>query len=277
MKSKKKKKKTAFLLCFIIIITLYIVIGLCQTSIDVTHYNYKSSKIPADFNGFKIVQISDLHNKNFGENQSDLLALIKKESPDIIALTGDIVDEDHDNIKCVEDLLMGMSDIAPIYFVSGNHEQCREAEAQYGKLKELLNKYGVINLNDKSCNFIINNSSITLTGSQFYSDRIGRKLPKADTDTFNILLYHGNNAFDTIYDYGYDIILSGHCHGGIIRLPFVGGLIGNRRNLFPEYDAGVFKKGDCTQFTSRGLGDASIPRFYNPPELVVITLHSYDD
>lgn len=272
MKSKKKKHHWGIFI--FLLISIYIFIGLLPSSIDVTHYNYKSGKLPLEFNGFKIVQISDLHNKNFGKNQSELIHLIKKENPDIIVLTGDIVDEDHDNLKSVEDLLMGIKDISPVYFVSGNHEQCREAQIQYSKLKLLLNDYGVTILNDNSHIITINNSSITLTGSQYYGEYTGSKLPKADKDSFNILLCHDNNVIDTIYDYGYDIILSGHCHGGIIRLPYLGGVIGNSRNLFPKYDAGVFEKGNCTQYISRGLGDADVPRFYNPPELVVITLHS---
>lgn len=190
----------------------------------------------------------------------------------MIALTGDIIDSDKDNLTSVENLIIGATAIAPTYFVSGNHEMDIKAKTQYKQLKQFFKKYGVVNLNHESVTIKKGDSRIILTGMEFCGSRIDRTLGFADQSEFNILLYHGCNAFDKTSAHGYDIILSGHSHGGVLRIPLVGGLLDNNGGLFPKYDGGAYTKNNCTMFASRGLGDASLPRFYNPPELVIITL-----
>lgn len=271
-KKHKKKKRKIFILLFLSILTMYVIIGFCQTDLVVTNYTYHSKKLPADFYGYKIALISDLHNENFGTNQSKLINELKKAKPDMIALTGDIIDADKDDLAPVENLIIGATSIAPTYFVTGNHELDRHAKEHYKQLCDMFDKYGVVNLNNSSVNIKRGDSIIKISGQTFCGTKVGEKLPYADMASFNILLYHGCNMFDMICDHGYDIILSGHSHGGIIRLPFIGGLINNNGGLFPKYDGGAYTKNNCTMFASRGLGDASFPRFYNPPELVIITL-----
>lgn len=272
-KKKRKIKKWKLLIpAFLLIIMIYVIVGFCETDLVVTKYTYHSDKLPSDFHGYKIALISDLHNENFGANQSQLINELKKAKPDMIALTGDIIDAKKEDLVPVENLIIGAVSIAPTYFVSGNHELDRQAKYRYKQLCEMFDKYGVVNLNNSSVNVSRGNSSIKLSGQSFGGDKIAEKLDYANQSSFNILLYHGCNAFDMICDHGYDIILSGHSHGGIIRLPFVGGLMGNNGELFPKYDGGAYTKNNCTMFASRGLGDATFPRFYNPPELVIITL-----
>lgn len=264
-----KKFKWLILIC--VLLCIYVIIGFTNTKLEVTRYTYSSTKLPKEFDGYKIVQISDLHHKNFGENQSELIELIKAEEPDLILLTGDIADEDHTDMKPIEDLFKGIQGI-PTYFITGNHELLSKASAQYGELLVLMNEYGIVDLDDSSVEIKKGDSSIYLHGQKFRSFYIRDYLPKADTSKFNILMFHCSDYFDLISDLGYDIVVSGHTHGGIIRLPFIGGIYGNLGEWFPDYDGGVYVEDNCTLFSSRGLGDATIPRFYNPPEIVSITL-----
>lgn len=272
---KKKGKKLLILAIILSILIIYIIIGFSQTSLKVTTYEYTSAKIPTEFDGYSIALLTDLHNKNFGENQSELLEKVKAARPDIIALGGDIIDEDHEDLTSAKVLIEGLVQIAPVYYVTGNHEQCKEAADEYKQFRRILDEYGVININDSSVILAKGEASITLTGCEYHGNRtIESRLPIADSDTFNILLYHANTTFDKIYNYGYDIILAGHGHGGLVRLPFIGGLFENGGGLFPKYDCGSYTKGNSTLIVSRGLGDGCVPRFYNPPELVIVNLYS---
>lgn len=270
-KHPKRLRKTliaTFLAAFII----FIIIGFSETDLVVTNYVYHSQKLPSDFYGYKIALISDLHNKSFGDNQSELIKELKKANPDIIALTGDIIDAYKDDMAPIEQLIIGVTSIAPTYFVSGNHEEDMRARTRYQQLKVFFDKYGVVNLNNTSVRIKKNDSSIILTGKSYQGVKIGKTLEYANQSDFNILLYHGCDTFDKTSTHGFDIILSGHAHGGVIRLPFIGGMLNNHGGLFSKYDSGAYEKNNCTMFVSRGLGDAKFPRFYNPPELVIITL-----
>lgn len=270
----QKRKRRFVILVILIALGIYVIVGFCNTGLETTHYVYRSSKLPKEFDGYKIVLISDLHHKNFGHNQSELIRKIKAAKPDMIVLTGDIVDENHTDMTSIENFIMGISRIAPAYYVNGNHELDKDAGYQYERLKALLQEYGITNLNNDTYEVKKKQESITLTGVSYCGENIVNKLTYADESKFNILLYHCSDAFGKISSYGYDIILSGHAHGGIIRLPFVGGILGNNRDFFPKYAGGVYIENQCTLFSSRGLGDAEVPRFYNPPEVVVITLKS---
>lgn len=267
-------KKHIFLsINFILFLLLaaFLLLGL-DHRLSVTRYEYSSEKVPEAFHGFSIVQISDLHLKEFGSHQKKLIDAIKSCRPDIIVMTGDIVDEDHTDLSPLNDLLNGIYQEAPVYFISGNHELIPEASSQYEQMQELFLQYGVTDLDDRH-EFIQSGASrICLTGSKWRSKYVADYLPDADPEYFNILLYHGSDFFPLLASFGYDLILSGHTHGGIVRLPFIGGIFGNNGELFPEYDAGVFRLEQSTLISSRGLGDSYIPRFYNRPELVCIKL-----
>ncbi len=266
-------KKKKLLILFFLLVSAFLVLGF-DPRLETTYYDYTSEKIPEVFNNFRIVQISDFHLKKFGKKEEKLIKAVMDCRPDVIVLTGDMVDENHDDLAPLKELLQGISGKVPIYYVSGNHDLKPTATRQYEEMQELFQSHGVIDLDDKQEFITIGGSSICFTGSKWRSGYFSDYLPIADTEYFNILLYHGSDYFERLTDFGYDLILSGHAHGGVVRLPIVGGVFGNDGSLFPEYDAGCFTKGSCSMISSRGLGDAKIPRFYNRPELVCVELHS---
>ena len=263
-------RKNVLILC-IIVILLYIISGFYNPLV-LTRYDYTSSKVPEGFDGYRIVHISDFHCKEFGDRESDLIAMIRNAEPDLILFTGDSIDDEH-SLDNYRDLITGIYDVAPIYYVNGNHEY--DSSAPLAEMKELNEKYQVHDLNDASVVVEHNGDSILLSGLDFRLTMLGLRnnIDYANTTMFNILLYHGTDKFDGIAPYNYDLVLSGHTHGGIVCLPFIGGIISNQKELFPKYDSGVYISGLSTLISSRGLGDASIPRFHNPREVVCITLH----
>ena len=263
-------RKNVLILC-IIVILLYIISGFYNPLV-LTRYDYTSSKVPEGFDGYRIVHISDFHCKEFGDGESDLIAMIRNAEPDLILFTGDSIDDEH-SLDNYRDLITGIYDVAPIYYVNGNHEY--DASAPLAEMKELNEKYQVHDLNDASVVVEHNGDSILLSGLDFRLTMRGLRnnIDYANTTMFNILLYHGTDKFDGIAPYNYDLVLSGHTHGGIVCLPFIGGIISNQKELFPKYDSGAYTSGLSTMISSRGLGDASIPRFHNPREVICITLH----
>lgn len=278
MKRFKLSKIHVILIAFALLI-IYIACGL-YADLKTTTYDLSSNKLPKSFDGFKIANISDLHCSYFGENQEDLIEAIKEYNPDIIVLTGDIIDENNIDFNCVEKMLSGICDIAPIYSVSGNHELSHYKA--HMKLKRMYESYGVNILENEEVSIIRDGEEIRLFGLAYIgsyggksvSTVVGERMPKADDDYYSILLHHRSDIFDSLSLFGYDLVIAGHTHGGVIRLPFVGGVLSNDHTLFPEYDGGIFIENDSTMISSKGLGESnSIPRFYNRRELVFITLH----
>lgn len=267
------KKKLKYL-CLLLI--LFLIAGL-DPRLQATTYHYTSEKVPESFDGFRIVQLSDFHLKEFGGHEDKLIQAVKNCEPDLIVFTGDTVDEDHDDITPLADLLSGIDGLAPVYYITGNHDLDPGAYQLYGQMEDLFEKHGAVFLDDRRETVSRNGDSIVLTGSRWRSRYFTTYLDNAEKDAFNILFYHGSNYFPALSNYGYDLILAGHLHGGVIRIPGVGGLLNNDGALFPEYDAGCFQLGDSTMISSRGLGDTPIPRFFNRPELVCVVLHTKAD
>ncbi|MBU3110212.1 metallophosphoesterase [Clostridium lacusfryxellense] len=274
MKPKAKKALTMFL----VIITLIVFCIWQNNGIMVTKIKYSNSKIPNDFDGYTIVQISDLHNKEFGINQSKLLNKTKKAKPDIIVITGDLIDRNHTNIELAMEYISGAVKIAPVYFVSGNHEKW---SGTYKELSDKLTKAGVTILDNKKVSLDKNNKTITLIGISdpaFYPDDYweGKRLKTlmiGEQNNFNILLSHRPELMDLYVDNHVDLAFSGHAHGGQFRLPFIGGLIAPDQGLFPEFTEGNHEKEATSMIVSRGLGNSIIPlRIFNRPEVVVVTL-----
>ncbi len=250
----------------------YIIRGL-NSPLIVTEYTYTSSKIPHSFDGFRITHLSDFHCKDFGEKEEELIQAVRDTNPDMIVFTGDSIDDEH-TIDNYAYLLEGIHDIAPIYYVNGNHEY--DDGAPLEEAKALHRKYGVVDMNDRSILLVRDFGCIILTGLDFRNTmmKLRNDITYSKYSHFNILLYHGTDKFDGIAPYNYDLVLTGHTHGGLIKLPFIGGVITNQGELFPKYDSGNFTVGYSTMISSSGLGDAAIPRFNNPREVVSITLHS---
>lgn len=266
-------------------------------SLETTSYEIKNKKIPKEFNNFKIVQVSDLHNKTFGKNNEKLLKKIHEEEPDIVVITGDLVEGDKNNFHVSLNFLDELTKSYEVYHIIGNHEQ-KSLIKKYKKEYELyfkeLSKKPIINLeNDK---VIVNkdNSSINIFGliiplekypyflknfknrkEGLDKDFIKNSLGEIDKNEYNVMLAHTPFFFEDYSDYGADLVLSGHVHGGIIRLPVLGGVLSPNREFFPKYDFGNYKKDDTTMILSKGLGGSKVLiRFNCRPEIVSITLRS---
>lgn len=259
-----------------------------QTSIQII----KTSKLPDCISEFKILHLSDLHSKIFRLDNQGLLDEIIFRNPDIIVMTGDMINAKNDNGEVCLQLIKKLNDTFPIYYILGNHEQKIDSmnhmfyENYICKIKAL----GVIVLDNSNITIniekaILNIYGLTLDLSYYWNlnrkDRarcfnkniIINSLGRCNKNEYNILLVHNPKYFDVYTDWGADLILSGHIHGGIIRLPFVGGLLSPERKFFPKYDAGLFENTNGKMIVSRGLGNSTIDfRLFNKPELIEIVI-----
>jgi predicted MPP superfamily phosphohydrolase len=253
-------------------------------SIQNERYFIHSNKINEEFSGFRILQISDLQNQNFGRDQCRLIKKIKDEEPDIIVITGDLFDRRKYDLSPVESLIDTIVKIAPIYYVTGNHEVLSE---HYIDILKMLESKGVILLDGKKETIKKGNSKIYISGVKdpYIISRKGHQIRdinrlkadlnnlKIDINTFNILLSHQPELIGIYEKYGLDLILSGHAHGGQFRVPFIGPLYSPDQGLFPLYAEGIHYLGKSTEIVSRGLGNSKFPiRLLNRPDLVTIIL-----
>lgn len=253
--------------------------------IKLQRYNMTFSNLPDSFRGYKIVQISDLHSKEFGNNQKSLVDKIKKEAPDVIFATGDFVDRANYDEKPALELLQSCKEIAPVYFIPGNHEYWSE---KYDGFRNKIEALGVTLLEDKVAAIELKGQTMHITGLidpegrlpvKSYVTRGGsteealKKMASTSDEVFNILLSHRPEFFDIYCSNNFDLVFSGHAHGGQFRLPIVGGLVAPDQGFFPKYDKGIFQEGNTTMVVSSGLGNSIIPqRIFNRPEIVVVTL-----
>ncbi len=244
-------------------------------------YIISGNKLPSSFGGFVIAHVSDLHNCRFGKDNENLLNMLREAKPDMIAITGDLVDFRKTNISISMEFIEQAVKIAPCYYVTGNHEA---RISEYPELKQQLMDAGVTVLNDKCRKIEIAGESINIIGlddPRFFSDdqeeRVKSKLQSLtpDNGNYTVLLVHRPDMFEIYADAGIDLVLSGHVHGGQFRLPLLGGVIAPNQGLFPKYDAGLFQQDETQMIISRGLCDTVFPpRINNRPELVIITLAS---
>lgn len=261
------------ILIFLLFIFLAMLVwGLFENaSLMLTEYRIRNAKIPADFDGFRIAQVSDLHNTEFGPNNIKLLTMLENAQPDLIAITGDLVDSRRTAIAL--SFVREAAKIAPIYYVPGNHEA---VIAGYADLKTALKEMGVVVLENENTLLERENSIVTLTGlmDPFFTDP-ATVLPELTSENYQIVLSHRPELIDLYAQHGLNLVFTGHAHGGQIRLPFVGGILAPHQGLFPKYDAGLFTQGETTMVVSRGLGNSLFPlRFNNRPELILATLES---
>lgn len=244
-----------------------------------TEYELVYTTLPEGFDGFTVVQLSDVHGALFGKDNGYLLKKVRAAAPDLIALTGDLADADTD-LRRVDTLLAGLTDIAPVYYVSGNHEW---SDGVLGQLTEILKARGVRYLRNEFEVIERGGEALVLAGVEDPNGRADQ--PKPDEfiaslrgerpGDFVLLLGHRNYWVKEYPALPVDLILCGHAHGGIIRLPFAGGLLGQGRIWFPDYDAGLYESGSYRMLVSRGLGNSvRIPRFWNNPELVTVKLRA---
>lgn len=284
MKTKGKKHRgrgclTALIILALIAAAAAFLIKDSRDDLEISRYEVKSQKLPESFDGFKIVQLSDLHGAEFGEDGMELVEKVKELEPDMIALTGDFVTDEGD-LAAVEKLAARLVKLCPVYFISGNHEF---GSGLAVKVRNILERAGVKYLSNEYLTISRGEDGILLGGVEdplayadmLSPDELAQKMNDAAPDAFKILLGHRNYWMTEYPELPVDLIFCGHAHGGLIRIPGVGGLIGTDRRLFPDFDAGQFNNGRYTLIVSRGLGNSvPIPRIFNRPEIVCVELSS---
>ena len=264
---------------------IFVVLFLCDQNnrIVISKHRVKDKKVPSAFNGFKILHLSDLHNKSFGKNQTLLLNKIYKLNPDIILITGDLIDRRRTDFEPVLHLLKGLHSI-PVYYVPGNHEAWSDC---YAQLKDILISHEIVVLENEERCIVRDHQRLYLYGLKdpgFYSkddhklksrDQLHAQLEAWKPEGFSILLSHRPEYFDVYASHAIDISFSGHAHGGQIRFPFIGAILAPHQGFFPKYSAGMYQINTSRLILSRGLGNSLFPfRIFNHPELILVSLES---
>ena len=287
-----KRKKTTFIIAILSLLTIISVISLCTSTHALTITTYQlSSNIPTSL---RILQLTDLHNSEFGANNSRLVAAVRAQSPDLILLTGDLLNSDEERTDIATDLIAQLCEIAPVYCSNGNHEI--EYQENYGvDVDELYREAGAVVLEKEYQDLTVNNQKIRIGGIYGYC-LPGKFLETGEadqeetafledfqnTDLPTILMCHMpvcwmiNGSLD---EWNVDYVFAGHVHGGEVILPFVGGLYGPDLGWFPGRMEGIFtsENEEKTLILSRGLGTSErIPRFNNIPEIMVVDIQGKD-
>ncbi len=274
----------------LVIIFVVTVIGILKSrKICVVSYEIPSPKVEKSIH---IVLLSDLHNREYGEKNCQLLETIRSVQPDVIVVAGDfMVAKGCDSINELQvalDFTTKLVEICPVYYANGNHEhslkRSNEQNGLYTQYVELLRKAQVVFLENDS--ILLEEYGIRMTGldlpRDYYRRILLRKMPNHTLNTylghgnkelFQVLIAHNPEYFPEYSKWGADLTLSGHIHGGIMRLPYLGGVLSPSLHLFPKYDGGLFTQDGRFLVLSRGIGMHTIPiRIYNPPEIVSIRI-----
>ena len=281
------KKKSSIILAVVAAILFALIAWIIwgNTALELNTYTVTSSKLPQSFDGYRIAHVSDLHNAEMGKNNEKLLTMLRDADPDMIAITGDLVDSRNTDIEVALQFVREAVKIAPCYYVTGNHEA---RISEYDELKAGMEAAGVTVLVDAKTEISLEGEAITLIGvndPSYQTDYLfgdsetvmNTKLEELHTeqDRFTILLSHRPELFETYVDHDLDLVLSGHAHGGQFRMPFIGGLVAPNQGLFPEYDAGIYTLGNTNMLVSRGIGNSILPfRINNRPEVILIELQA---
>uniref|UniRef100_UPI00405738BD metallophosphoesterase n=1 Tax=Agathobacter sp. TaxID=2021311 RepID=UPI00405738BD len=285
--TKKKKRIIVLAVMASILLALIIWTAWGNTALELNTYAISSGRLPEAFNGYRIAHVSDLHNTEMGKDNEKLLNMLREADPDIIAITGDIIDSRNTDIDIALQFTKTAMEIAPCYYVTGNHEA---RVSEYDELKEGMIELGVVVLDDERIELEESGEIIALLGvndPSFQTDHLfgdsetvmKSKLQEiSDGESeFTILLSHRPELFEVYTDSKVDLVLSGHAHGGQFRLPFVGGIVAPNQGLFPKYDAGLYTEENTNMIVSRGIGNSILPfRFNNRPEVILIEL-KYND
>jgi len=279
--SVKKLVVSSIFAILLLVLVIWTIWG--NTALELNTYTVKSEKLPENFSGYRIAQVSDLHNAEIGADNEKLLDMLLKAKPDIIVITGDLIDSSNTDVEIALQFAGKALKVAPCYYVTGNHEA---VSLEYEILKSNLLELGVIILSDQRIELEKNGQIISLLGvddpsfqTDYLLDDAGAVMStklqtlKGKNDAYTILLSHRPELIDTYVESGVDLVITGHAHGGQFRLPFIGGLIAPNQGLFPEYDSGLYTSGNTNMIVSRGIGNSIIPfRFNNRPEVVLIEL-----
>ena len=272
-----RRRKTAVLLVLTALLAAgFLLWGNC--SLQTTETALVSPALPPAFDGLRIVELADLHGRVFGRGSRRLLAAVRRAESDLICIDGDLFDE-HTDLAMLPPLLRGLCAIAPVYYVTGNHEW--RVPGLRGILAQ-MRACGVTVLQDDWRVLRRGEDALIVAGTDDPCGPAERKTPaeliadiraEAGEAAFLLLLAHRNDQLPQWSALGVQAVLAGHCHGGVVRLPFVGGLFGTDRRLFPAWDAGLYRQGETALYVSRGLGYTNVHfRLFNRPEVAVIVL-----
>ena len=279
----KKKRLIIWATLSVVLIGLVVWVVWGNTALELNTYTITSSRLPENFDGYRIAHVSDLHNAQMGKDNEKVLSMLRQADPDIIAITGDLIDSRNTNLEIALQFVKEAMKIAPCYYVTGNHEA---RVSEYDLLKAGMVSAGVVILENDQAEINIDGNAITLIGvddPSFQTDYlfgdsdavINAKLTElhADGNGFTILLSHRPELFSTYTAHDVDLVLSGHAHGGQFRIPFIGGVVAPNQGLFPEFDAGIYTDGNTNMLVSRGVGNSIMPfRVNNRPEIILVEL-----
>lgn len=275
-----KRRVIVLIIAAVLVLALLIWLLWANSSPAATQVTVASGALPGAFEGFKIAHVSDLHNAVFGRKNEKLLSLIRAAKPDIIAITGDLIDSRHTDIDSALAFVEAAAEIAPVYYVTGNHESRLDFDTIEPRLiaagaRVLRNEAEDIGRGGERIRLAgIDDPSFIRTGGTA-EERAAAELEQLGDGggTFTVLLAHRPELVEVYAEYGAGLVLSGHAHGGQVRLPLLGGLYAPGQGLLPEYDSGLYSLGETQMVVSRGLGNSVAPlRVNNRPELVIVTL-----
>ena len=247
--------------------------------LEISRYTIRLPRLPRAFDGLRVVLLTDWHGARFGTDNEVLLKMVRDEAPDIIAMTGDFVETEME-LEGFETLCRQLAAIAPSYYVTGNHEWGGRVAR---RARERAALCGVVNLDNEWVTLSRSGQSILLVGIEdlggpFDQLTLGEvtALARGEDDPFVLMLCHRYDRWDEFVAQEVDLVLSGHAHGGVVRLPFTDGLYGPGQVFFPKRTSGVNREGGTAMVTGRGLGSpGGIPlRLFNPPEVVSLILRT---
>lgn len=266
----KKIKRWIIIFCILAIALLFCYYE--NQHLVVTEYSISNKKVSDELAGYKILQISDFHNVRFGFDNDSFIKKIDEIAPDIVVVTGDLVDSNHTNVNVSLDMIERVASKYPVYYVTGNHEYWLSEEDRT-QLFSGMENCGVVILNNESVQIEVGESSFSLIGLDDKSLLNFQLSSIINEDMLNVVLAHEPQYFNNYSSEGADIVFTGHAHGGQFILPFIGAVYAPDQGFSPKYTSGTFVSGDTTMIVSRGLGNSVIPvRLFNYPELVVVTL-----
>ena len=279
----KRKRIIVLAVAAILLLALIIWIAWGNKALELNSYTIASDKLPVAFDGYRIAQVSDLHNAEMGKDNEKLISVLKDAAPNIIVITGDMIDSRNTKVDVALAFAEQAIKIAPCYYVTGNHEARVD---EYNDLKDGLLELGVVVLEDARVDIELSGETISLIGvndPSFQTDYLfgddetvmKGKLDEltSEYDGYTVLLSHRPELFDSYVESKVDLVFSGHAHGGQFRIPFIGGVVAPNQGVFPKYDAGIFTEANTNMIVSKGVGNSIIPfRVNNRPEVILIEL-----
>lgn len=284
-KSSVSRRRILLIILAVVLTTAVILVSAelirSNCTLDVSFYEFETDKVTSSI---RIVLISDIHGKRFSDDNSLLYDTVSAQAPDIIMLAGDIIDrtqQDDSDLEFLRDTTLAFTDIAPVYYSLGNHER---QNSRLDEIKSTVINTTAVFLDNDYIDVSINGDSVRIGGiSTFmqWDDELLTFLPEfGDTDSLKLLMCHNPEYFIWgVKDYDFDLMLCGHTHAGMVRLPFIGALYVPEQGKLPKYDRGLFTEDSKSFVITGGIGNSPLflPRFLNPSEITVVDIVSRGD